>query len=82
MVRMQVRGKNDLEIPWGERVDVFFAGGSSGTAHYARPEVNKVRRAIYNHGDRGSGAIRIDDGRASAEDDELGGSGLSKQHGR
>jgi hypothetical protein len=41
MVRMQVRGKNDLEIPWGERVDVplwkadvFFAGGSGGTAHY------------------------------------------------
>ena len=78
VVRMQVRGKNDFEILWRERGNVLVAGGSSGATHHARTKVDEISGAIHDHGDRWSGAIRIDDGRAGAEDDELGVSVLGR----
>ncbi len=76
MVRMQVRGKNDFEILGGERRDIFVASGSSSASHHAWTKVDEIRGAIYYHGDRWARAIRVDDGRSGAENDELGVSGI------
>ncbi len=72
VVRMQVRGKDDFQIFWRERDDVLVAGGSSGASHHARTKVDKISGAVHHHGNRRAGTVRIDDGRARAENDELG----------
>ena len=69
---MQVRSKYDFEIFGCERGDVLVAGGSSGAAHHSGAEVDKISGAIHDHRNRRSGTVRIDDGCAGAEDDELG----------
>jgi hypothetical protein len=72
VVRMQVRGKYDPEIFWRERGNGLVSGGSGGATYHAGTKVNEISGAIHHDGDRWSRAIRIDDGRAGAEDDELG----------
>src|ERR1044071_2528741 len=82
VVRMKVRSESDLQVLWGERGDVLVACGSGGTTHHARAEVNEIGRPIYHYGNRRAGAVRIDDGRARAEDDKLGLGGLGQRMGR
>jgi hypothetical protein len=72
MVRMQVRSKYDLQVLWRERGNGLVSGGSSGAPYHAGTEVDEISGAIHNDSDRWSRAIGIDDGCASAEDDELG----------
>ena len=51
---------------------MLVSGGSSGASHHAGTKVDQVGRAVYDDGDGRAGAVRIDDWRAGAEDDELG----------
>src|SRR5579871_2830552 len=79
---MQVRCKNDSQVLRRERSDVFIAGGSSGAAHHARTKIDEIGGAVHHHGNRWSGTVRIDDGRARAKNYELGMSVLRKRDGR
>jgi hypothetical protein len=69
---MQVRGEDHLEIFRRERGDVLVSGGGSGATNHSRAEIDKVSGAVYDNGNRWSGSIWIDDGRAGAENDDLG----------
>src|ERR1041385_4509260 len=50
VVRMQVRGKDDLQVPGGERGDVLVTGGSGGATNHSRAEIDKISSAVYDDG--------------------------------
>ena len=76
---MHMRGKDHAQIARDQRGDLFVARGSGSATHHSWTEVNEIGRSVDDHGHCWAGAVRIDDGRTRAENDELSGGGLLRK---
>jgi hypothetical protein len=63
---MEVSDKSDSHIDDGETLDALL-GSCRDAPHDARPEVDKVRRAVDDDRGRGTGTFRIWTWRSCAE---------------